>query len=242
MLPLCGETAVPGFDGPLIGHRTNVAPADVDHRLDRKDHAGFQFGSGARATIMKHLRVFMKDRADAMAAVFTHDAIALCFSVLLDRVTDIAQMCAWSDLRDAKPHAFEGSLHELLNENRTCTNDEHPAGIAEITVFDHGNIDVERVAVLDHLGARNAVTDYVIDRNAGGFRVRRVTRRLIVERRGHGALLLQHVFVAQAIEFAGRDSSFYKGLNIIKHFAGKPAGGAHVRDIVFGFKRYCHGL
>ncbi len=66
------------------------------------------------------------------------------------------------------------------------------------------DVDVERVAVLQRLVARNAVADHVVDRDAGRLRVGRVAGRLIVERRGNGALFLHHVLVAQAVEFAGR--------------------------------------
>src|SRR5687767_5068504 len=47
MLELGGERAVAGDRGPAVVEQFHVGAADVDHRLNGEEHAGFQFGAGA---------------------------------------------------------------------------------------------------------------------------------------------------------------------------------------------------
>src|SRR3546814_9507183 len=49
VLELGGERAVAGHRGPAVGEHLDRIFAGVDHRLDREEHAGFQFGAGAGA-------------------------------------------------------------------------------------------------------------------------------------------------------------------------------------------------
>ncbi|CAJ6303506.1 Uncharacterised protein [Burkholderia pseudomallei] len=240
MLPLRGQAAVAGLDGPLVGHRADVALAGVDHRLDREDHARLELDARARAPVVDDLRVLVEHRADAVTAVFAHDAVALRFRMLLDRVADVAEMRAGPHLVDAEPHAFVGGLHEALREDRALADDEHPARVAEIAVLDDGDVDVQRVAVLERLLARDAVADHVVDRRADRLRERRIAGRLVVERRGHRALHMGHVFVAEAIEFARRHAGDDEWRDVVEHFARETAGDAHLRDVVFVFERNSH--
>jgi hypothetical protein len=64
--------------------------------------------------IMQDLRLLVKHLADAVAAIFAHDAVALRLGVLLDGVADVAEPRAGAYLVDAEPHAVEGGLHETL--------------------------------------------------------------------------------------------------------------------------------
>jgi hypothetical protein len=59
-----------------------------------------------------------------------------------------------------------GDLDQPLGLPAGRAGDVHPARVAEPAVDDHGHVDVQDVAVLEHLGPGNAVADDVIDRNA----------------------------------------------------------------------------
>ena len=181
---------------------------------------------------MHDLRVLVEYLADAVATVFANHAISLGFGMRLDGVADIAQMRARAHLVDAEPHAFIRHLSQTLRQDRTFADDEHAAGIAEVVILDDGDVDVQGVAVLERFVAGNAVTDHVVDRDAGGLGVGRITGRLIVQRCRHGALLLEHVFVAKPVELPGRDTGAHMRRNEIEHLAGQSAGDAHHFNIV----------
>src|SRR3546814_20127508 len=51
--------------------------AGVDHRLDREEHAGFQFGAGAGAPGVDDLGRVVEHLPDAMAAAIAHHRIAM---------------------------------------------------------------------------------------------------------------------------------------------------------------------
>ena len=77
------------------------------------------------------------------------------------------------------------------------------------------------------------MADHVVDRNAGGLRVRRVAGRLVVQRRRDRALFVEHELVAEAVEFGGRDARDDVRRDEVEHFARETAGDAHLGDIVF---------
>jgi hypothetical protein len=68
---------------------------------------------------------------------------------------------------------------------------------------------------------------HVIDRRADG-----AGETPVVERRGYGFLHLDHVFVAQVVQFVGGDARLNKGLNEIKQIASRAAGATH--GVLFG--------
>ena len=120
---------------------------------------------------MQHLRIVVVDLADAVAAVLAHHAETLAFGVLLDRVADIAEGRARLDRADAAEHRFAGHFHQSLGHHRGRAHVVHAAGVAVPAVLDHGDVDVDDVAVLQDLGlAGDAVADDVVDRGADGVR------------------------------------------------------------------------
>ena len=55
---------------------------------------------------------------------------------------------AGADRADAAPERLEGHLAEAASLERRGAGEEHPAGVAVPAVEDHGDVDVEDVAVL----------------------------------------------------------------------------------------------
>jgi hypothetical protein len=102
-------------------------------------------------------------------------------------------------------------------------------------------IEVDDVAVLQLLVARNTMADLMVDRSADRLGVGRITRRCIVQRRRNAALHLDHVVVAEAVEFIGGDAGLHKGLDVVEHFGGESSGEAHAVDFGGGFYRDAHG-
>src|SRR3954470_10244838 len=65
VLELRGQRAVAGDGGPAVLEQLHAGLADVDHRLDREEHARPQLRAGAGAAGMDHLRSVVEDAADA---------------------------------------------------------------------------------------------------------------------------------------------------------------------------------
>ena len=168
VLPLRRQTVVLGHHGPLVGQFFDGRAACVEHGFDGKGHAFFQFKSRARLAVMHHLRVFVKHQANAVAAVFANHRVAGGLGERLDGVTDVTQAYAGGDLLDALDHRLMAGLDQPSCEHRGLANEIHLAGVAVIAILDHGDIDIEDVALLQHFVARNAVAHHVIDRRADG--------------------------------------------------------------------------
>jgi hypothetical protein len=62
MFELGGKRAVAGDGGPAVLEDLGRRLADVDHRLDREEHAGLQLRTGPRLGGMDHLRASWKAR------------------------------------------------------------------------------------------------------------------------------------------------------------------------------------
>src|SRR5690606_38187114 len=175
------QAAILGHDGPAIGQVADLAPAGVDHRLDREDHAFDEVDAGAGPAVMQYAGIFVELPSNAMAAELAHHREAVALGVTLDDVADVTEMRARADPLDAQPHAFEGDLAQAASGDRRLADAIHAAGIAVEAVLDDGDVDVEDVAGLEHLVAGNAVADLVVDGGADRLRERAVARWGIVE-------------------------------------------------------------
>jgi hypothetical protein len=118
---------------------------------------------------------------------------------------------------------------------------EHPARIAVPAILDHGDVDVDDVADLELLVARNSVADDVIDRRADRRRIRPMSRRRVVERRGHDVLDVDLVVVGDAIEIAGRDTGLDVRREEIEELGRKAARDSHSLDLFRRFQMNGHG-
>src|SRR5690606_19859577 len=226
VLPLRRQLAVLGHHGPAVRQQPGVPGALVDHRLDGEGHALLQHHALARAAVVQHLRVVVVDLADAVAAVLAHHAEALGLGVLLDRVADVAQGRARLHRADAAEHRLAGHLHQPLRHHRGRADVVHPAGVAVPAVLDDGDVDVDDVAVLQHLRlAGDAVADHVVDRGADGLGEAAVAH---VGR--DRALHVDDVVVADAVQFLGGHARLHERGDDLQHLGGQAAGDAHLLD------------
>ncbi len=186
---------------------------------------------------MHHLRLVVVDLADAMAAVLAHHAEALGLGIALDRVADVAQRRARLDRADAAPHGFVGGIDQALGHDRRRADVVHAAGITVPAILDHGDIDVDDVAVLEDLGVTgDAVADHVVDRRAdrlGEAAVADIGRRRLLH--------VDDVVVADAVQLFGRHARLDVGSDDVEHLAGQTAGDAHQFDFLGGFQIHAHG-
>src|SRR5260221_670623 len=240
VLPLRRQAMVLGDDGPAVGKFPDRRLAGVDHRLDREGHSRLKACAGSGACVVQNLRLFVEFPSDSMAAELAHDGVAVGFGVLLNRRADVTEKCPGAHLADAEPHALVSGLAQPLCLDGGFADVVHAAGIAVKTVLDHGDVDIQYVARLEHALARNAVADLMVDRGADRLRKGLVAGRRVVQRSGDRLLLLDYQAMAKTVELAGRDARLDARGDEVEHFPGELPGDAHALDLLGGLQMYRH--
>ena len=135
---------------------------------------------------MHDVGLVVKQASEAVTAEVAHHAHVLRLDIGLDGGADVAGGGAGPDRRDAAHHGLVGDLDQPLGAARYVADRVHAAGIAVPAIEDQGDVDIDDVALLERLVARDAVADDVIDRGAGRLAVAAVhqgrRRRAVVQR------------------------------------------------------------
>ncbi len=118
-------------------------------------------------------------------------------------MANIANSGARADLLDTAPHGFPGHFSEPLGQYRCLADGEHPAGVSVETIFNNGDVDIDRVAVFQSLIARNTVANHMVYRGADGF-----GKPAVVQRGRDGLELINDEPVADLVQFIGADPRF----------------------------------
>ena len=111
---LGGEGFVLGHSGPAVVQHLHLPFADVDHRLDGKEHALFQFVAVTPVAVMQNVGRVVKNLADAVAAEIAYDRITFGFNKGLDSLADIARMRTRLDDFDAAHKSFVSDVDQAL--------------------------------------------------------------------------------------------------------------------------------
>ena len=109
-------------------------------------------------------------------------------------------------------------------------------------VLDDRDIQIHDIAVLELLVARHAVAYLMVDRSADRLGIRDMAAGRIVERRGNGLLYVDHIVVAQLVEFTRGDARFDMRSDEIEYFRGEPPRYTHFFDFFGGFDADRHTL
>jgi len=196
MFELRGKRFVTRDRCPVIGKRFGLWPTQVNHRLDRKEHALFEARTRARATIVQNVGGRMKNAAQTVPAKVANDRHPMRFDIGLDRVANIAERVARLDDLDPQHQRIMGHLNQALRLSRQLAGDIHARRITKPTIDDHSDVDVQDVAILQNLVARYPVTNYMVHADAA-----RVLITLVPDRGGLCARLIDHLG-DQFIDFA----------------------------------------
>lgn len=186
-----------------------MAFADIQHRFDRENHAGFYYGAFAGFSEVHDMWVFVKVLAYAVAAEFSDHRIAIGFSVFLNGVANVAQCRAGFDLLNTQEHRFTGDFYQSFGVRGDVSDAKHFASVAMITVLDDGDVDIDDVAVFQLLFAGDAVANLLVDRGAYRFR-----EAAVIQWCWNRLLFIDDVVVTKLVEVVGRD-------------AGNDVGGNH---------------
>src|ERR1700686_2594208 len=88
MLELRRQRTVARHRGPAVGQDLHMRLAEIDHRLDGEEHAGFQRHAFAGPADMNDVRLIVEHAAEAMAAEIAHHAHALRLDEALNGMAD----------------------------------------------------------------------------------------------------------------------------------------------------------
>jgi hypothetical protein len=101
-------------------------------------------------------------------------------------------------------------FHQAAGHHRRGADEVHAAGVAVPAVLDDGDVDIDDVAILEHLPfAGDAVADDVVDRGAHGLR-----EAAVADVGRNGALHVHDVVVADAVQFLGGDTGLDVGVTM----------------------------
>src|SRR3546814_10296185 len=85
------QRLIASYRGPAVVQQLHRGLAEVDHRLDRHEHAGLEQRPRAWASGVDDFRRVMEQPAEAMAAELAHDAETMRLGMSLDGGADVSQ-------------------------------------------------------------------------------------------------------------------------------------------------------
>ncbi len=157
----CAEELPVGRDhAPAVIEQHRLDPAGVDHGLDGEHIARLERGAPVARPVVGHLRLLVHGGADGVPDVLAHDAEAGRLGHVLDGAADLVQRVALGQLRDARPQAALGHLDQLLRLLGDAADAHGERGVAVVALDDRPAVDGEDVALLEHVGAGDAVDDH----------------------------------------------------------------------------------
>src|SRR5262249_440513 len=134
-LPVAGQLAGAGDDGPAVRERVDFVGAEVDHRLDGQHHAR----AHARirlaprpegGTVVRYLWVLVQLLADAVADVVADDPVTERSDVGLDRRADVADAVARTHRGDPLLQRLAGLVQEPGGLRRDLADGHGARGVA----------------------------------------------------------------------------------------------------------------
>ena len=109
----------------------------------------------------------MENPAQPVPAKHINHRITVFVRIFLYYRADITEMRSRTDDLNAAHHTFVGHVAQARRLKLRLSGVIHAAGIAEPAVENNRNVNVYNVAVGQLAVVRNAVTDHMVDRNAG---------------------------------------------------------------------------
>ena len=166
----------------------------------------------------------VENRADAVAAEVAHHRVAVSLGKGLDRMPDVARGGARAYRFDAEHHRVIGDLAQARCLAANVADEIHAARVAMPSVDDHGDVNVEDVAVLDRLVAGNPVTHDMIHRRAN-----RLREPAVVQRSGDRPVRRDEL-EAQAVEVVGGDPRLHERCDVVERLGDQAAGLPHAGE------------
>ncbi len=177
---------------------------------------------------MQHVGAVVEHAAHAVAAEVAHHRTAMGLDIALDGVADVAQGRAGLDHRQAARQALIGDVHQSPRPGWHLADAVHAAGVAVPAVDDHGDVDVDDVALAQRLVAGDAVADHMVGRDADRLGVAAIAQA------GRQGAVIEDELARQVVQAFGRHAGLDVGDQHIQAFGRQPAGDAHAFEVFGG--------
>jgi hypothetical protein len=231
MFPLGRERLIASDHGPAIGEGLDRGPTGVEHGFDGKDHPRLEPHAFSRIAVVQYLRIGVIDLADAVPAVLAHHTEFIALGHALDGMPNVTQGSAGTHRTNTGAHGLIGGGHQSLRLGAGIADRVHAAGVAEPAILDHGNVDVENVAVGQDSIIRDPVADHLVDRRADGF-----GKPVVTDVSGDRALYVDDPVVTEPIELVGRDARAHVFTDHRQDFSGQLCSRARLRHLGCGMQ------
>lgn len=142
----------------------------------------------------------MHGKPHTMTAKFADHGIAVFPGKGLDGRANVAQrVLPANSILHAAAETFLRDAYEIPAIVRHVSEHEHAGSIPNISLVDGRGIDVDDITVFkDHIGAWDAVTDYIVHRGADAF------RKALKIKAGRSGIVADRIFVDNAVNFFRR--------------------------------------
>src|SRR5262249_41742668 len=121
---------------PAVAQDLHMRPAEIDHRLDREDHARLEQDALGGPPVMQDVGAIVKSPPKPVTAEVADHRAALGFGIGLDGMADIAGMGAALDRRNPPLETFIGDFHEPLGLSAHFACPVHPARVSVPAIED----------------------------------------------------------------------------------------------------------
>src|SRR5262249_36719348 len=150
-------------DRPAVVEDVDLVPTDVDHRLDREAHARGEPSSVAAPSDVRHLRRLGEGPAHFGPPERAPDRAHPPPRELVNCRPDVAETRAVAHDADAEVERAPRRFRDVTRLFRGLSDVEGGRRVAVEALVDGGYVDVDDVAVLQLLSARNAVANDFVD-------------------------------------------------------------------------------
>src|SRR5436190_20326952 len=162
VLEMGAEAPVGRLHRPPVVHQHRPRPAHVHHGLHGEHVPHPELDPPPRGAVVRDLGLLVHGRADAVAHVLLHDRVAGPLGDGLHRVADVGEAVAVADLGDGGLEALLGDLHEPAGVLADLADRDGDGGVAVVALDDRPAVEGDDVALLEDVGAGDAVHDHVV--------------------------------------------------------------------------------
>ena len=110
MLELCGQGFVACHGSPIIRQDLRLWSTQIDHRLNRKEHAGFQYSACTGFAIVQNIGRRVEDTAQTVTAEVAHNRHAVALYIGLNCRANVAERITWLYSLDSFEQSVMGDL------------------------------------------------------------------------------------------------------------------------------------
>lgn len=181
VFPLGGGFSVLRSNRPMIARVDNPFPnADVDHRLNGKGHPGGHQGFDS-VVVMGHFGRFVERESDSMGDELVDDGAGPGRGIFFDYISDTGDRDSGLADGNRPLQTFKRDFDGPPLLFGDIPDHHHLARIAEESIDDGGDVDVDDISLLKGSFVGNSVANHFVDRSAdrlciGGMAIAEVGR------------------------------------------------------------------